>query len=75
MSNQGQCQASEALPKGFTCVCGEYHKFPVYVFAHWQERLIYTCKKCGACYGVLGGRARIKRGKEKGPPRGGPGGC
>ena len=32
--------------KGYTCVCGKYHKFSSYVYAHTHVSLIYACG-CG----------------------------
>ena len=49
----------KTLAKGFTCKCGKYHAFSVYVYAHWQETLIYTCPKCGERYEVCEGIASI----------------
>ncbi len=42
-------------PTGHTCKCGEYYKWPTYVYAHWDENLKHTCKECGR-------RVRILRG-------------
>ena len=42
--------------KSVTCTsCGKEHIFAMYVFAHWDEELIYKCK-CGT-------KHAIKRGK------------
>jgi hypothetical protein len=35
------------MSKGFTCECGQYHAFPMYVFAHAHVPLVHTCKYCG----------------------------
>jgi hypothetical protein len=32
--------------KGYTCICGVYHKFDMYVYAHPRDILVYTCD-CG----------------------------
>lgn len=32
--------------KGYTCTCGKYHKFPMYVYAHPTDELIHKCD-CG----------------------------
>lgn len=41
---------------GLTCeTCGEYEKFPAYVYAHWHEPLTYTCKVCGSRYEIEAG--------------------
>lgn len=42
--------------RGVTCSCGHYEPFSVYVHAHWDERLTYTCDKCQAVYNVRAGR-------------------
>jgi transcription elongation factor Elf1 len=47
------------LPKGFTCRCGRYEEFSVYVYAHWNEELKFTCEKCGRVYAVYAGQARL----------------
>ena len=43
--------------EGFECQCGEYHKYPGYVFAHWDLRLTFTCKHCKRKYLILKGLA------------------
>ncbi len=47
------------LPTGFTCTCGTAHKFPPYVYAHFDERLIHTCDNCGAKHSILKGKSRL----------------
>jgi hypothetical protein len=44
------------LPKGWQCDCGVYNKFPLYVYAHWDTPLMFTCI-CGRGYEVLHGIA------------------
>lgn len=34
------------LSKGYTCECGKFHKYPLYVCAHWDNNLLHTCD-CG----------------------------
>lgn len=34
-------------PKGVTCPCGGFTPFTVWVYAHWHERIEFTCPKCG----------------------------
>jgi hypothetical protein len=48
------------LPKGFTCECGKFHRYPGYVFAHWRNLLDFTCDECGAKYSIVIGRAERK---------------
>ena len=55
----------KGLPKGFTCVCGEEHKFSGYVYAHWTIELVFTCPKCCAEYWVRGGVATHEEGTGK----------
>lgn len=43
---------------GYTCKCGKYHKFPVYVIAHWDIELVHTCD-CGRKYSILCGIAEL----------------
>lgn len=47
-----------SLADGFTCKCGEKHKYPAYVYAHWETRLVFTCPKCQRKYTVRQGKAR-----------------
>ena len=51
------------MNKSFTCKCGREHKFPPYVFAHWDEALTFTCPNEGC-----GRQARIKNGKVSWEP-------
>lgn len=46
-------------PEGYTCKCTEYHKFPVYVYAHWRELLIHTCSNCGRKNEIVAGTVTI----------------
>lgn len=34
------------LPKGYRCQCGHFNEFVAYVYAHWTDELIHTCKGC-----------------------------
>ena len=34
------------LSKGYHCLCGKYHRFPGYVYAHWSDEIVHTCSKC-----------------------------
>jgi hypothetical protein len=45
------------LPEGVTCACGEFTKFPPYVYAHWDIELVFTCPQCKRKYTILGGTA------------------
>lgn len=47
----------DKLASGFTCKCGIKHSYPLYVYAHWDTSLIFTCT-CGARYDILRGKAR-----------------
>lgn len=35
------------LPKGYICICGTFHEFVLWVYAHWNEDIDATCTKCG----------------------------
>lgn len=48
---------ADETPKGFTCKCGAYHAFGVYVIAHWDLQLIHTCSKCKRSHHVRQGKA------------------
>jgi hypothetical protein len=49
---------------GFHCLCGEYHKFTAYVFAHWDESLTFACPKCKREWSIIRGVARLMRKKK-----------
>jgi hypothetical protein len=58
------------LPRGFTCVCGKWHDYPTYVYAHWRYFLTHTCE-CGQAHSILCGIAdpiKKKRGKKCATP-------
>ncbi len=46
----------DSMKKGFTCNCGKFNAFTGYVFAHWNELLVFTCS-CGTEYNVFSGVA------------------
>ncbi len=46
----------EERSNGFTCKCGEYHKYPAYVHAHWNLRLNFTCPECDRKFKVFQGK-------------------
>ena len=50
---------STLLPEGFTCECGKYHEFGVYVSAYWDLPLIHTCE-CGRQHTVQRGYAALR---------------
>lgn len=53
-------------PKGFTCKgCGTEHVFPLYVYAHWNESLLFTCPKCSLQYNVRAGVAAAVRKRKR----------
>lgn len=47
--------------KGFICTCGKPVEYPMYVFAHWDETLDFTCDRCGAKWAILRGTAKSNR--------------
>jgi transcription elongation factor Elf1 len=52
--------------KGFTCKpCGTYHKYPSYVYAHWDMTLTHTCPKCGAKHEIVSGVATLTEKGDK----------
>lgn len=57
--------ARDELAQGFTCTCGEEHRFTSYVYAHWREALHVTCEKCKTVWHVYAGVASILKGKGK----------
>lgn len=52
---------NKKVKKGFTCKCGRYEEFGLYVAAHWDEQLIFTCPDCEKRYKVLRGIAKLIR--------------
>lgn len=44
------------LPKGFKCKCGKSHRFALYVYAHWNDELKFSCE-CGRVYRICCGEA------------------
>lgn len=41
--------------KGHICKCGEEHKWPAYVYSHWEVPLVHKCPKCGLKADILKG--------------------
>lgn len=52
-------------PKTIQCPCGVEETLSLYVYAHWNEVLHYTCPKCSRKAKILSGRATF----TKRPPR------
>ena len=51
------------LAKGYTCrKCKTEHKYPSYVYAHWDEVLDHTCE-CGAVHSIYQGSASMRKKK------------
>lgn len=45
------------IPTGFTCdACKRQHKFPTYVYAHWDTPLEVKCE-CGRVFDLFRGEA------------------
>ena len=44
---------------GFSCPCGKFHLFGVYVAAHWNEHLTHTCDECGRQHSVKNGKVTL----------------
>jgi len=47
------------LEKGYTCECGKFHEYPVYVYAHWGIELAHTCDECKRKHMILEGLATL----------------
>jgi len=56
------------VPKGFTCECGTFHRYGLYVYAHWRDVLVHVCSKCGAMHHIIMGHVTLKK-KGKMPKR------
>lgn len=52
---------TEKMAKVFVCECGTYHKFVMYVAAHWRDILRHTCENCGAVHTIQMGYATLKK--------------
>lgn len=48
------------MKKGYTCKCGKYNAFDVYVFAHWDIPLTHACE-CGRKNTIMRGVVSIGR--------------
>jgi len=58
---------SRKLPKGYTCECGKFNEFHVWVFAQWRELITHHCE-CGRmnylCEGSVARTVKPRRKKE-----------
>lgn len=52
------------LENGFTCECGKWNPFALYVYAHWDEVLEHTCK-CNRKHSLYRGKIKLLRQKAK----------
>ena len=51
--------ADEKLAAGFTCQkCDTFHKYDVYMYAHWHIKLLITCG-CGWMYVIYEGNEKL----------------
>jgi len=41
--------------KGVQCRCGKFTPFSLYVYAHWDIPLLFTCPDCEVKYNILAG--------------------
>ena len=56
--------AKPTLPKGFTCAkCAREHKYPFYVYSHWEVSLEVKCE-CGAVSDIFRGVATLNPKKK-----------
>lgn len=56
------------LPMGYTCECGEFNKYPMYVYAHWRDVLVHSCD-CGRKYSIVCGSAMLDESTRPKPKR------
>ena len=56
------------IPKGYTCECGKFHKYPMYVYAHWRDVLVHACD-CGRKYNIVCGSAELDESTRPKPKR------
>lgn len=45
-------------PAGHICTCGKIHKWPLYVYAHWNDILSYKCPSCMREIEIVGGHIK-----------------
>lgn len=51
--------AKPKLAEGFKCKkCGKEHRYPAYVYAHWDISLTHDCE-CGAQHEIRRGQATL----------------
>lgn len=49
--------SADKLTKGYTCKCGKFNLFSLWVFAHWDELITHKCE-CGRTAHIRRGFAR-----------------
>lgn len=50
--------SDDDLSKGYCCAaCQTYHRFPAWVYAHWEISARHTCGHCGAIHELICGQA------------------
>lgn len=40
------------IPNGFICNCGLNINYPLYVYAHWNNEIFFTCPECKRIYQI-----------------------
>jgi hypothetical protein len=56
---------SEPLRTGYTCECGQLHKFNEFIYGHWNCWVEMTCKTCGRAVYVMQGLPIAKEALDK----------
>lgn len=63
-----KAKAEDRLPLGFICTCGERHKFPPYVYAHYRELMRFQCEKCKTAWDICLGMVSKNKGVDRAQP-------
>lgn len=50
-------KSSDGRPLGFFCSCEQWHRFPLYVHAHWTEPITFECPDCRRLWTIAEGEA------------------
>lgn len=59
-----QLIGDDVLAVGYTCECGIAHKYPGYVYAHWDVELTNNCVGCGRRHRIFKGVATLMHASE-----------
>lgn len=52
------------IPYGYICKCSQEHKFDLYVYAHWDDKLTHRCGLCRRKNIIIRGKVRNMSSKK-----------